>query len=137
MVSRYFLFIMMQISPVQPATRLVLVHIQCLSVLVTSTIMDNQSVVLANPGNDQIELLLRYNNNIFLDRMILSTDDGSHPQSVTIADFNQDHLLDIAFVNAWHNEMNVYLRLGDGSFGRRRVYSTGAASIQTQLLLVT
>lgn len=72
--------------------------------------------------------MLRYNNDIFLERMILSTGRGSHPQSVTIADVNHDHFLDIAAVNAWYNEMNVFLGFGDGSFDTRHIYSTGFAS---------
>ena len=91
-------------------------------------------VVLANPGSDDLELLLRYNNGIFVERMIFSTGDGSHPQSVTIADFNQDNFFDIAVVNAWQNNMNVFLGLGNESFDTRRVYSTGLASAPNSIV---
>lgn len=90
---------------------------------------DGQSdIAVANSGNNDIQLLINYNENSFMNMLSLPTGLGSHPQSVTIADLNQDQLLDIAVANAWDDSMNVFLGLGNGSFTQRYVYSTGNSS---------
>ncbi len=95
---------------------------------------DGQSdIVVANSGNDDIEIFLDYNKGTFMNRTIFSTDYGSHPQCVTIADFNKDSLLDIAVVNFWNNNMDVFLGFGNGSLDTKTVYSTGSASFPNSI----
>ena len=81
------------------------------------------TIIVANSGNDEIELLFDFNNGNFISRVTLTTGDGSHPQSVIITDFNQDQHPDIAVVNAWTSKMNIFLGLDNGSFATNRVYS--------------
>lgn len=85
-------------------------------------------LVVANSGNDQIEILFDYNQRSFTNKTILSTSSASHPQSLLIADFNRDHQLDIAVVNTETDEVNVFLGLGNGLFDSKQVYSTGIQS---------
>lgn len=85
----------------------------------------SNDVLLANPGNDNIELLYNYNNGVFINRTILSTGLGSRPKYVTTADLNRDHLLDIVAVNSGHNDLNIFFGLNDGSFNKKSVYASG------------
>ena len=91
-------------------------------------------IAVANSGTDNIELLFDYNGSSFTSRTVLSTGQGSHPQSVTLADFNRDQVLDIAVVNAWYSNMNIFLGVGNGSFAISSVYSTGAGSIPKSIV---
>jgi hypothetical protein len=90
-------------------------------------------VVVANSGNDNIELMFDYKQGTFMSRTIFSTGRGSHPQCVIIADFNKDHLLDIAVVNSWDNNINVFLGFGNGSFDTKTEYSTGSGSFPNSI----
>ena len=96
---------------------------------------DGQSdLAIANSGNNDIQLLINYNKNIFMNKQNLSTGLGSHPQSVTIAYLNQDHFLDIAVVNTWDDNFNVFFGLGNGSFSRKYIYSTGTLSTPSSIV---
>lgn len=96
---------------------------------------DKQSdLIVANPGNEEIELLFHYDNGIFLNRSLLFTGRGSNPTSLTTADFNRDGLLDIAVVDTWHHNMKVYLGLGNRCFAREHVYSIGAGSAPNSIV---
>ena len=86
------------------------------------------AIVVANSGTDNLELFFHYDNDVFINRTSLSTGLASYPHSVTIADFNRDHFMDIAVVNAWHDTMIVFLGSGNESFVTRNVYSTGVRS---------
>lgn len=90
---------------------------------------DRQSdLIVANSGTDEIEILNNYSRDVFMNRTILSTGLGSHPRSLAIADFNRDHFLDIAVVNTWTSNVNIFLRQNDGSFPTRLVYPTATDS---------
>lgn len=90
---------------------------------------DKQSdLIVANAGNEEIELLFLYDGSVFTNRSKLSTGLGSNSRSVTTADFNRDHLLDIAAIDARHHTIKVYQGLGNGSFARENVYTTGSGS---------
>ena len=90
---------------------------------------DQQSeVVVVNSGTNEIQVLMNFSGDRFLNRQIYTTGFGSHPQSVAIADFNEDHLFDIAVVNSWNDSINIFLGLFNGSFGTGFVYSTGENS---------
>ena len=86
---------------------------------------DNQqtTVVVANSGTNSISLLSNYSDGNFLDISMLSTGIDSHPQSLTIADFNGDKTLDMAVANAWTDEINVFVGFNNGSFDTKLTYS--------------
>ena len=85
-------------------------------------------LVVVYSGNDQIGVFFDYNQTSFTSNTMLSTGSASHPQSLVIADFNRDHLLDIAVTNTWTDEVNLFVGLGHGAFDSRNVYSTGVES---------
>ena len=96
---------------------------------------DSQSdMIVVNSGNDNIELLLNYHKGIFVQRTIFSLDHGSHPQSVAIADFNKDQFLDLAVLNSWNDDINVFVRLKNGSFDSRDVYSLRSGSLPNSMV---
>ena len=104
------------------------------SVVVQDLNNDGQSdLVIVNSGNDNIQLLSHYKQGVFIDKTIFSLDHGSNPQSVTIADFNKDHLLDIAIVSSETNHMNVFVQLKNGSFDTDNVYSTRPYSFASSI----
>ncbi|CAF3964587.1 unnamed protein product, partial [Adineta steineri] len=90
---------------------------------------DNQlDIVVANSGNDQIELLFGYNNGTFKNKVTYSTGLNSRPEFVTIADFNQDKQQDIIVANIMNDAVNIFLGFGNGTFNTPTTYSTGSGS---------
>lgn len=90
-------------------------------------------LVFANPANDHIQALMNY---IFMNIQNLSIGLGSHPQFITIAHINQDQFLDIAVVNTWDNNFNVFLGRGNSSCSRKYVYPTETLSLLPIRLLL-
>ena len=91
-------------------------------------------LAVANSAKDDIQVLMNYNRNVFMNIQNLSISLGSHPQSITIAHINQNQFLDIAVVNTWDNNFNVFLGRGNGSFSRRYVYPTGILSAPNSIV---
>jgi Bacterial Ig-like domain (group 3)/FG-GAP-like repeat len=50
---------------------------------------------------------------------------GTHPQGITVADFNGDGILDLAVTNDTDNTVEILQGKGDGSFQPQQVYSVG------------
>ena len=48
---------------------------------------------------------------------------GSIPHAIVIADFNNDHRMDLAIANAGANNVLILFGLGNGTFGKERSYS--------------
>jgi hypothetical protein len=98
--------------------------------IVVGDINDNgkQDVVVANAGTNDVQILFDYNHGIPINGVTYSTGSGSHPQSVILADFNDDHQLDIAVANSWNDNINVFLGFGHEVFGTPTTHSTGSGS---------
>ncbi|CAF3699203.1 unnamed protein product [Rotaria sp. Silwood1] len=79
-------------------------------------------IVAANLGTNTIEIFLDYNKENFISSSILQLNPYSLPQYVIVADFNEDSSLDIAVVTYYDHSLNVFLGLGNGSFGEKLVY---------------
>jgi hypothetical protein len=93
---------------------------------------DNQSdIVVANSGNDNIQLLLQYNKGI----LTYSTGFGCYPVFVSVGDFNRDNQLDIAIANNRDGTINVFLEHDNGTFDDPTIYSTGYNSFLFQTLV--
>lgn len=56
-------------------------------------------IVVANTGEDQLEILLDFQSDTYANKTIYSLDINSHPQSVITCDVNQDGHLDLVNVN--------------------------------------
>ncbi|CAF0890611.1 unnamed protein product [Adineta steineri] len=53
----------------------------------------------------------------------------SHPHSIAVADFNNDHLLDIVVPNSGTSTLGIFLRQDNTTFGEQITYSTGSNSL--------
>jgi hypothetical protein len=60
--------------------------------------------------------------------MTYSTGTGSAPYSVAIADFDNDHHLDIVVTNSQTDNIAIFLGHGDGTFAIGATYPTGDRS---------
>jgi hypothetical protein len=96
-------------------------------VAVTVGDLNNDSrldVVVANYGAGSIGVLLGYGNGSFSVVNICSTGIGSTPRSVTVSDFDNDRLLDIAVANFGTGTVGVLLGKGDGTFRDQMTFSS-------------
>jgi hypothetical protein len=90
-------------------------------------------LVVANPGNNDIVILLGYNKGYFKSAVTYSIGYDSSAQFVIVADFNKDSQLDIAVANYRNNDINVLRGFGNGTFDDASVYSTGVNSLPSSL----
>src|SRR5262245_61649416 len=65
----------------------------------------------------------------------LSFDTGINPRSVAIGDLDGDGKSDLAVANVLSNSVSVLLAHGDGTFGTRTDFPTGAGSIPFSVVL--
>ena len=104
------------------------------SVAIGDLNQDNQSdIVVANSGNDDIQLLVGYNEGIFMNKVTYSTGFGSYPQFVSVADLNRDNQLDIVVANNRNDTINVLLRSNNGTFDLPMIYPTGFNSFPSSI----
>ena len=90
---------------------------------------DNRlDVAVANSGNENFQILLDYDDSTFSNKIIYSSNVGSHPQYVIVADFNNDNHSDIAIANTWADNIHILQGHGDGTFDDPLIYSTGSGS---------
>ncbi|CAF1023077.1 unnamed protein product [Adineta steineri] len=90
-------------------------------------------IVVANSGDDNINILYNFNNGNFQNKITYSTGFASHPQFVIINDFNNDNQLDIAVANTWKDNLNVFLGFNNGTFDEASVYSTDVGSFPSSM----
>ncbi|CAF3056648.1 unnamed protein product [Rotaria sp. Silwood2] len=93
----------------------------------------NMDIVLANYGTDNVGVLFGYGNGSFKNQMMLITGPNSHPNSITLGDFNGDNLIDIAIVNYGTRQVGMILGNGNGTFGSQ---SNGGISFDFRSLAV-
>ena len=76
-------------------------RLQCVA---TADVNNDTSLDLfvANYGTSNIGVLLGYGNGDFATQTMLNTGSNSHPSTITLADFDGDSHLDIAFVQSHH-----------------------------------
>ncbi|CAF2195958.1 unnamed protein product [Rotaria magnacalcarata] len=86
-------------------------------------------IVVANRELLNVGIFLGYANGTFSIQKIYSTDTNSTPQSVTVVDFNNDSLLDIAVSNNNKHNVGVFLRYDNGSFAAHLVFLTATNSM--------
>jgi hypothetical protein len=90
---------------------------------------DNQlDIAIADWNSDSVGILLGYGNGTFVAGKTYLTSVGSLPRCISVGDFNNDNLLDIAVANYGTNNIVVFFGLGDGSFLLGTLYSTGFRS---------
>jgi hypothetical protein len=90
---------------------------------------DNRSdIASANLNNNNVGILLGYGNGTFASIITYSTGAGSVPRCISVGDFNNDNVLDIAVANSGTNNIVVLFGFGDGSFLLGTAYSTNTGS---------
>ena len=107
-------------------------------VFVTFADLDNDNrtdLVVANDGTHSISILLGHGNGSFDHQQIYSTGYDSFPSSIGIADFNQDHCLDLAVTNSGTNNIGIFLGIGNGSFSNQTILSTNHRSNPSSLVI--
>jgi hypothetical protein len=85
-------------------------------------------MISVNHDDDSISVFLAYGNGSFANVETYSNGDGSMPMYVSVADFNNDHKLDIAVVNFGTDSIVLQFGIGDGTFLLDDSYSTGDGS---------
>ncbi|CAF3821681.1 unnamed protein product [Adineta steineri] len=80
-------------------------------------------VAVVNYGTSTIALLLGFNNGSFQIGLIYDLGYDSIPFSISVADFNNDTMLDVAVVNYGTSNLVILLANGNGSF-TSQTYST-------------
>jgi hypothetical protein len=86
-------------------------------------------IVVANYGTNNVGVLLGHSNTVFDPMMTYPTGTDSAPYSVAVADFNNDHRLDIVVTNSETDNIAVLHGYGNGTFVTGATYSTGARSL--------
>ncbi|CAF4505415.1 unnamed protein product, partial [Rotaria sp. Silwood2] len=80
-------------------------------------------IVVANYGSNNVGVFLGYGNGTFASQILFPTGDNSHPNSVTIADVNNDHHLDIVVLNRGTNNIAVLLGHSNTKNASQAIYS--------------
>jgi len=81
-------------------------------------------IVTTNNSTSGIGIYFGYGNGSFRNQIIYPTGYNSFPNFLVIADFNNDHQLDITVANYGTNNLDVFLGYGNGSFTTQTTYST-------------
>jgi predicted Zn-dependent protease with MMP-like domain len=80
-------------------------------------------IAIANDNTDNIGILLGYCNGTFQKTTFYSTEVGSSPNSITLADFNNDNVTDISVANTGSNNIGILLGYRNGTFDNQRSYA--------------
>ncbi|CAF3377229.1 unnamed protein product [Rotaria socialis] len=83
---------------------------------------------VTNQGDSNVSVLLGYDNDSFANQATHSTGNNSQPYSITIADFNNDTLLDIIVTNYDADNVVILIGHGNGTFEDPKVFSIGYGS---------
>ncbi|CAF1085715.1 unnamed protein product [Adineta ricciae] len=97
---------------------------------------DNQSdLVVANYGTNNIGILLRYNILSFTAMNFYPRSTTNTYRSITSADLNNDHQIDIVSANYYGNNIQIFFGHGDGLLTDPISYSTGSGSYPTSVAI--
>ncbi|CAF1427744.1 unnamed protein product [Adineta ricciae] len=88
----------------------------------------NLDIVVTDNATNNIIVVFGSMYGTFTRHVIYSTGNNSHPCSITTADLNNDHRLDIVVANSGTSSMGVFLANGSGTFQNAMIYSTGLRS---------
>ena len=90
---------------------------------------DHADVVTSNYGTSSVSVFLGYGNGSFVEARAFSTGKGSNPRTVTVADLDNDHRLDIIVANDATSNVGVLYGKGDGTFEDVTLYLLAPNSI--------
>lgn len=82
-------------------------------------------IVVANSGNDNINILINSYGGCFQDQIPYDTGYGSNPHGIVVGDINNDKILDIVVANNGKGSIDVFIGNADGTFSDEKTYSLG------------
>ncbi|CAF1311483.1 unnamed protein product [Adineta steineri] len=92
-------------------------------------------IVIAEAGIGSVNLLDTYTGADFLNEIMFSTGTGTHPDSVTIGDVNNDNILDVISANSANDNIGVFLGYGNGTFASWNTFYVGLDSHPQDVVL--
>ncbi|CAF3251064.1 unnamed protein product [Rotaria sp. Silwood2] len=92
-------------------------------------------IVVANNGTSNVGVFLGFINGTFARQIICSTGSQSSPQSIGVADFNNDHKLDIAIVDKQNNYVRIFYGFSNVTFASQITYPSSATYVPVGILL--
>ena len=90
---------------------------------------DKLDIATANNADDSAGVFLNDGNGSFEDQMAYSTDPGSGPYSIAVADFNNDSQIDLAIANEQNNNVMIFNGYTNEVFAKQISYSTNIENI--------
>jgi hypothetical protein len=85
-------------------------------------------IAVASYGIDSVTIFLGKDGKRFIQIGAFSTGNDTAPYSVAIADFDNDHKLDIIVTNSGADSISILFDYGNGTFRIGATYSTGSRS---------
>ena len=96
------------------------------SVAIADFNRDNRlDIVTANSGKDNIMIFFQNTNGLFVNETIYSTNIGSNPYSIAVANLNNDQFTDIIVANYGTNNIGLFFGKENGIFHEQITLSTG------------
>ena len=92
-------------------------------------------VLVVDSEMDQVIVLFGRCDGTFINRTSYTAGLNSWRLSVSVADFNNDHHLDIVISNLGRNNIGIFLGYGNGSFADQVTYSTGDDSAPMSIFI--
>ncbi|CAF5228592.1 unnamed protein product, partial [Rotaria magnacalcarata] len=83
-------------------------------------------IVVANLAGNDVSVLLGFIVIGFMNQSTITAGNGSRPQSVAIADFNNDSRMDVAVANSGSHTIAIFLGYGNFTFSNQTTYSAGS-----------
>ncbi|CAF4047001.1 unnamed protein product [Rotaria sp. Silwood2] len=85
-------------------------------------------IVVASYGTRSVDVLLRYDAGTFGSMVPYSTGENSNTDAITVADLNNDGILDIVAANKGTGNIGIFLGKGNATFSNQTTFSTGTDS---------
>ncbi|CAF1308121.1 unnamed protein product [Adineta steineri] len=93
-------------------------------------------IIVANPGGACVGIFFNFGNGTFVSWTTFSTGFDSQPNSVFVADVNDDNKPDLIVGNFKASNVGVLLNAGNGKFLNQTIYSTGLNSQPRSVFVV-
>ena len=85
-------------------------------------------IVVANSGTGNVGIFLGYGNGTFFAQRTYSIGNNTHPQFVSVGDFNKDNELDIVVLDSVNDRVHILRGHGHGIFATRTTYDATSKS---------
>jgi hypothetical protein len=97
---------------------------------------DRLDIVVVNYGTNTIGIYIGSKDESFILLKIYSTGYDSIPNSLSIADLNNDYQLDIVVANSGTHNIGLFVGYGNGTFKDQKIYSTSFRSNPLSVAIV-